>query len=115
MANATIPSNCYFLSSKRTDKELFITLSIFHRTVDNQVQEPQKIQAESLTMLLKASSQLPNMMKVVKQKGISLDLKTPMNSLKDSLSLAGKKTQSLNKLRRQLIKPSLPSKFGKIS
>ena len=46
-------------------------------------------------MLLKASSQLSNM-KVVKQKGISLDLKTPMNSLKDSLSLEGKTSQSFN-------------------
>ena len=55
------------------------------------------------------------MMKMVKQKGISLDLKTPMNSLKDSLSLAGKTSQSLNRLRRQLIKPSLPSKFAKLA
>ena len=66
-------------------------------------------------MLLKASSQLLNMMKVVKRKGINLDLKTPMNSLKDSLSLAGKTSQSLNKLRRQLIKTPLPPKFAKLA
>ena len=38
-----------------------------------------------------------------------------MNSLKDSLSLAGKTSQSLSKLRRQLIKPSLPSTFVKLA
>ena len=96
-------------------KKSFVTLSSFHRTVDNQVQELQKIQAASVSLLLKASSQLSNMMKLIKQKGINLDLKTPMNSLKDSLSLAGKTSQSLNRLRRQLIKPSLPSKFAKLA
>ena len=115
MANAKIPSNCHFLVPKRTNKEIFVTLSSFHWTVDNQVQELQKIQAASVSLLLKASSQLSNMMKLVKQKGINLDLKTPMNSLKDSLSLAGKTSQSLNRLRRQLIKPSLPSKFAKLA
>ena len=112
MTNDKIPSNCYFLVPNHTNKDIFVTLSSFHWTVDNQVQELQKIQAVSVTMLLKASSQLSNMMKVVKQKGINLDLKTPINSLKDSLSLEGKTSQSLNKLRRQLIKPSLPSKFA---
>ena len=95
MANAKITSNCHFFIPKCTNKEIFVTLSSFHWTVDNQVQELQKIQAASITMLLKASSQLSNM-KVVKQKGISLDLKTPMNSLKDSLSLEGKTSQSFN-------------------
>ena len=95
MANAKITSNCHFFIPKCTNKEIFVTLSSFHWTVDNQVQELQKSQAASITMLLKASSQLSNM-KVVKQKGISLDLKTPMNSLKDSLSLEGKTSQSFN-------------------
>ena len=95
MANAKITSNCHFFIPKCTNKEISVTLSSFHWTVDNQVQEIQKIQAASITMLLKASSQLSNM-KVVKQKGISLDLKTPMNSLKDSLSLEGKTSQSFN-------------------
>lgn len=95
MANAKITSNCHFFIPKCTNKEIFVTLSSFHWTVDNQVQELQKIQAASITMLLKVSSQLSNM-KVVKQKGISLDLKTPMNSLKDSLSLEGKTSQSFN-------------------
>lgn len=95
MANAKITSNCHFFIPKCTNKEISVTLSSFHWTVDNQVQELQKIQAASITMLLKASSQLSNM-KVVKQKGISLDLKTPMNSLKDSLSLEGKTSQSFN-------------------
>ena len=95
MANAKITSNCHFFVPKCTNKEIFVTLSSFHWTVDNQVQELQKIQAASITMLLKVSSQLSNM-KVVKQKGISLDLKTPMNSLKDSLSLEGKTSQSFN-------------------
>ena len=96
MADAKITSNCHFFIPKCTNKEIFVTLSSFHWTVDNQVQELQKIQAASITMLLKASSQLSNIMKVVKQKGISLDLKTPMNSLKDSLSLEGKTSQSFN-------------------
>ena len=95
MTNAKITSNCHFFIPKCTNKEIFVTLSSFHWTVDNQVQELQKIQAASITMLLKVSSQLSNM-KVVKQKGISLDLKTPMNSLKDSLSLEGKTSQSFN-------------------
>ena len=95
MANAKITSNCHFFIPKCTNKEISVTLSSFHWTVDNQVQELQKIQAASITMLLKVSSQLSNM-KVVKQKGISLDLKTPMNSLKDSLSLEGKTSQSFN-------------------
>ena len=95
MANAKITSNCHFFIPKCTNKEISVTLSSFHWTVDNQVQELQKSQAASITMLLKASSQLSNM-KVVKQKGISLDLKTPMNSLKDSLSLEGKTSQSFN-------------------
>ena len=95
MANAKITSNCHFFIPKCTNKEIFVTLSSFHWTVDNQVQELQKIQAASITMLLKVSSQLSNM-QVVKHKGLSLDLKTPMNSLKDSLSLEGKTSQSFN-------------------
>ena len=95
MANAKITSNCHFFIPKCTNKEISVTLSSFHWTVGNQVQELQKSQAASITMLLKASSQLSNMI-VVKQKGISLDLKTPMNSLKDSLSLEGKTSQSFN-------------------
>ena len=90
MANAKIPSDCHFTVPKCTNKKSFVILSSFHWTVDNQVQELQKIQAASLRMLLKSSSQMSNMMNVVKQKGVSLDLKTPMNPLKISLSLAGK-------------------------
>ena len=38
-----------------------------------------------------------------------------MNSLKDALSLAGKTNNSLNQVRRQLIKPCLPAKFAKLA
>ena len=48
------------------------------------MRELQKTQAESVTMLLKASSQLSDMVKVVKQKAINLDLETPLTSLKNS-------------------------------
>ena len=56
MANVKIPSDCHFLVPKCTNKEIFVTLSSFLRTVDNQVQELQKIQAASVTMLFEASS-----------------------------------------------------------
>ena len=42
------------------------------------------------------------------------DITIPLIMLKDSLSLAGKMSQSINQLRRKLIKPALPLKFSKL-
>ena len=38
-----------------------------------------------------------------------------LTMLKDSLSLAGKMSQSINQLRRKLIKPTLPPQFSKLA
>ena len=41
--------------------------------------------------------------------------KFPINSLKKSLSLANKTNQTMNKLRRRMIKPSIRSKIAKLA
>ena len=62
-------------------------------------------------MLLKAASKLTDVMKTVN----NVDIKEAMNSLKDSLSLSGKVSQNINQLRKDLIKPSLPTKYIKLT
>ena len=42
------------------------------------------------------------------------DIKSPLVRLKDSLSVVCKVNQSINQFRKNLDKPSLTSKFGKL-
>ena len=43
------------------------------------------------------------------------DIMIPLTMLKDSLSLAGKMSQSISQLRKKLIKTALPPQFSKLA
>lgn len=51
--------------------------------MNNEIQEMQKVKALSATTLLKVPSQISVMMNTVKEKKVDLDLKTPINFLKE--------------------------------
>lgn len=106
LETAAIPSNCNFLLPKRTNTEIWKTLSNFHRSTDVKMQDIQNMHSASVAMLLKASSTL-----VEKSGDANADTKGPLNDLKDAMNLAGKTSQLLNQVRRDLIKPSLPKEY----
>ena len=117
LESAPVPANCQFLTPKKTNTEIWVTLPGSVRSHDCKLQDIQKIFTTSTILSLKAASELTNILQSLKQgKPITdKDIKTPMTSLKDSLSLAGKVNQSINQLRRYLIKPSLPSQYSKLA
>ena len=45
----------------------------------------------------------------------SFDVKVPLTLLKSALSLAGKLNQSINQLRSNFIKPSLPAQYARLA
>lgn len=102
------------LSDAKKNKKTFVNFSSFHWSIDNQIQEMQKVPASFMDILLKTALQIPVMMTTVKEIGVELDLKTTNEFLKE-LSLAGRTNQALNKFRRQMIKPSLLSNFAKLA
>ncbi|XP_057293791.1 uncharacterized protein LOC130622350 [Hydractinia symbiolongicarpus] len=80
--------------------------SNFHRSTDVKMQDIQNMHSASVAMLLKASSTL-----VEKSGDANADTKGPLNDLNDAMNLAGKTSQLLNQVRRDLIKPSLPKEY----
>ena len=73
----------------------------------------QKTYVASTTLMLKAASELTKLLS--KHNNVNLDIKISLSLLKTSLSLAGSVHQALNQYRREIIKPTLPSKFVKIA
>jgi len=104
MEEAKIPSNCPFLIPKRTNTEIWTTLSSFSRTTDVKIQEILTQHSAAVTMMLTAASELADSSN-----------KKAMMALKEALSLSGKVSQSTNKLRRELMKPTLPKGYGRLA
>ena len=113
LKSALTPSNCTFLEPPRSNREIWTTLSGPMRSTDAKLQEIQKTHSASVTMLLKAAASLTDLVQ-----GNNLkhgDIKEPMNFLKESLSLAGKVSQTTNQLRRDMVKPALPQKYKQLA
>ena len=65
---------------------------------------------------MQASSELTKQLVPSKQPTAdSFDVKVPLTSLKYALSLAGKLNQSINQVRRNFIKPSLPVQYAMLA
>ena len=94
MRNARTPSNCYFVTPKRTNKEIFGNFSGSRRTIDNEIQEMQRVQTASVTMLLKAASEISVIINTEGERGRA-EPQTPMNSLEESYHLLLKPTRLL--------------------
>ena len=72
--------------------------------------------AASASHIVQASSELTKQLVSSKQPTVdSFDVKVPLTLLKNALSLAGKLNQSINQLRRNFIKPSLPVKYARLA
>jgi len=108
-----IPANCPFLSAKRTNPEIWPTISGTNRTYEVKLQNIQKLHASSVTYMLQSASELTKILASTADKDI--DIKKPLTMLKDSLSLAGKLIQSLNQFRRDIIKHALPPQYAKLA
>ena len=113
MDKAALPANCSFLVPKRTNSEIWTNLPSYVRSNDVKLQEIQKTHAAAATMILRAASDVTE---ASKQKSDPTPLiVNVMTSLKEAMSLAGKTSQLLNQLRRDQIKPNLPSNFKKLA
>ena len=110
-----IPSNCTYLKPKLCNKEIYTILGDRLRSQDRKLQDIQKFHAASTSLVVKAASELSQYLQASSQGNKAIDIKTPLTMLKDALSLAGCANQSLNKLRRNLIKPSLPAEYAKLA
>ena len=107
MEEAKIPSNCPFLIPKRTNTEIWTTLSSYTRSTDVKIQEILVQHSAAVAMILRAASELTELN--IKEN------KKPMLALKEALSLSGKVSQSANHLRRELMKPALPKGYAKLA
>ena len=103
LEQAKILANCLSLNSKRVDS--WTVISVAQKTNDITLQEIQKTHAASVSLILKAASEITNLLS--KSTSSKDDIMIPLTMPKDSFSLAGKMSQSINQLRRKLIKPAL--------
>ena len=121
-----IPQNCQFLIPKKVNKYIFSHIPPQLKAYDKQFQEVQAHQGAAATLLLRAAEAFSENCKTLgkAKKGDDsskvdfvgkLDLLTPLNDLKDSLCLAGHANQAFNKIRRQMIKPNMPSDKQKLA
>lgn len=86
------------------------------RTTHKAVQDIQKMYASSVALALKAAAELRSYMRYTDQfKNAGIDIEIPLEMIKDSLYIAGKVNQTINQFRRNLIRPSLPSRFAKLA
>ena len=107
MEASKLPSSCTFVTTKITNQEIFPGLLTFQKNVERKIQEIQIVHAASTAMLRKAASQLTTVSRNLKGNKGASDFTGPINLLKDSVSLAIKVNQLINRLRRHLIKPTL--------
>ena len=77
------------------------------------MQRIQRTYIASASLTLKIASEVIKLLP--EHDNVNLDIKTPVSLLKNSLSLSGNVDQSLNHFRRDIIKPTLSSKFVKIA
>ena len=107
METAKIPANCEFLIPKRTNTEIWGALSRYQRTMDVKLQEALSQHTASVTMMLRATAELS-------EAGIGQN-KGTLGALKDALCLAGTLSQTINKIRRDMMKSSLPKGYEKLA
>ena len=90
------------------------TKRISHTHTQNIVRTPSYWEGEaSVSLILKAVSEIRTLLfKNISSKDDKL---IPLAMLKDSFPLAEKMSQSINQLRRKLIKPALPPQFSKLA
>ena len=123
---AKTPRNCDYLTTKRVNPEIYTGLPTSIRTNEVKLQKLQKYLSSSITMVLKAASDLTEITQKLSQVKKASDkdkisfikefnLSAPMNSLKNAVALGGKTNQQINKFRREAIKPTLPLKYRKLT
>ena len=96
------------MKTKRYNTEAWFILGNQIRGQECKLQEVQKLLAPSASHIVKASSELSKQLVFSEQPTVdSFDVKISLPLLKNALSLAGKLNQTINKLRRNFIKPSL--------
>jgi len=78
--------------------------------MDVKMQEVQNLLSASSSMILKSSSFLVDF-----KNGKKDDIRESLEQLKDAMTLVGKTAQSLNQVRRDLIKPSLPKQYASLA
>ena len=111
-----LPANSGFIKTKRCTTEVWVTLGDQIRSLDYKLQKVQKLLAASASHIVQPSSKLTKQLVSSKQPTVdSFDVKVTLTLLKNALSLAGKLNQSINQLRRNFIKPSLPVQYARLA
>ena len=104
------------MKTKRCNSEVCVTLEDRIRSQDCKLQEFEKLLAASASHIVQASSELTKQLVSSKQPTVDLfDVKVPLTLLKNALSLAAKLNQSINQLRGNFIKPSLPVQYARLA
>ena len=106
-----IPSNCGYLIPKRVNPEIWTKMGVFNRSTDSKLQEAQRSHSAGTTKMLRAASSLTGMFK----ENMPKEVREALTDLKDSMTLAGKLSQQLNQVRRDMIKPNIPKEFQKLA
>ena len=102
-----MPSNCSFLVPKRTNIEIW-SITTGNLCTKDQLRKIQEKSAASIT-------QISELTRLYTNEQTSDAVEGPLTMLKDGLSLAGKANQDLNQFRRNLIEPSLPTRYKKLA
>ena len=80
------------------------------------MQEVQKLLEASASHIVQASSEFTNQLVSSKEPSVnSFDVNVPLTMLKNALSLASALNQSINQLRKNFIKPSLPVQYFRLA
>ena len=114
LAAAVIPANCTFLKTKRVEPEIWQNIPPQLRGADNKLQGVADAHAASVAMIIKAAEELTSVMPN-KDSPEAAVLKGVMSSLKNAISLAGNASQTLNVVRREMIKPKISQQYVKLT
>ena len=112
MESAKMPSNCKFLAVKQVNREIWTSTSPDIRTRDYSLQEVQKTHGAMSTAVLLAVEELNTLR--AKTPANTSTIQLAIDKLKDSLKLAGRMNQQINKHRRDSFKPSIPLELKKL-
>ena len=105
-----------FVKTKRYNTEVWFILGNQIRDQECKLQEVQKLLAPSASYIVQTSSELSKQPVFSKQPTVdSFDVKVSLPLLKNALSLAAKLNQTINKLRRHFIKPSLSVQYSRLA
>ena len=124
MEDNLVPSNCTFLLPKRCNPAIFALIPPQMKSWERGIQDGMNVQSAASTALLKAASMLSSEVAKVKKalKGTdqeranlasSLNLESPLDALKESMSLGGAAHQNLTSMRKKLIKHNIPEHMMK--